>query len=197
MQSVILALLLDPEARNPNPPDPNFGHLKDPVIYSIALLRAMNATGANGQGQSDGVLQPTVFPMGEDPLRPATVFSYYPADYLLPGGTILAPEFGIFQSTTALKRANFVNQMVFSNVPTGANNPNGTAIDLSKLTILAANPNALVQELSHLLMHDSMSPATQTQVLNAVNAVAASNPMLRAQTALYLVASSSQYQVAR
>ena len=136
-------------------------------------------------------------PDGEDPLRPASVFSYYPADYGLPGTAIVAPEFGIFQSTTALKRANFINTMVFSNVPTGANDPNGTALDLSKLTLLAANPNALVQELNHMMMHDSMSSQMQTIVLNAVNAVAATNPLLRAQTALYLVTSSSQFQVAR
>ena len=38
----------------------------------------------------------------------------------------------LFQSTTALKRANFVNTMVFSNIPATAatgNAPNGTSID--------------------------------------------------------------------
>jgi len=34
-------------------------------------------------------------------------------------------------------------------------------------------------------------------VTGAVTAIPATNPVLRAQTALYLVASSSQYQVAR
>ena len=63
-----------------------------------------------------------------------TVFSYYPAFYQAPDTTILGPEFGIFDQTTALKRANFVNTMVFSRIsatgPTG-NAPNGTSLDLA------------------------------------------------------------------
>ena len=47
--------------------------------------------------------------MLQDPLRPPTVFSYYPADFQVPGGTIGAPEFGVYQTVTTLKRANFVN----------------------------------------------------------------------------------------
>jgi hypothetical protein len=37
----------------------------------------------------------------------------------------------------------------------------------------------------------------QTQILNAVNGVPSSNPLMRAQTAAYLIMSSSQYQVQR
>src|SRR5262249_2762527 len=140
LQSVIMAILLDPEARNPAPPDVNYGHLKDPVQFATQILRSMHAASANGQLPSDGYLQPTVFPMGQDPLRPPTVFSYYPSDHVLAGPNILAPEFGIFDTTTALKRANFVNTMTFATVPVSANGPAGTSIDLSKLTLLAANP---------------------------------------------------------
>ena len=42
-----------------------------------------------------------------------------------------------------------------------------------------------------------MSSQMQAEILNAVNAVSATNPLIAAQTALYLVASSSQYQVQR
>src|SRR5262249_30614044 len=133
--------------------------------------------------------------LGQDILRPPTVFSYYPAAYQLPGTTIGAPEFGIFQTVSALKRPNFMNTLIFSNIPTSANAPTGTSIDLSFWTILASNPPALVKELDRRFLHDTMSPQMQTSILGAVNAVSASNPLLRAQTGLYLTATSSQYQV--
>ena len=42
-----------------------------------------------------------------------------------------------------------------------------------------------------------MSSGMQTAVLHAVTAVSSTKPLLRAQQALYLVATSSQYQVER
>lgn len=42
-----------------------------------------------------------------------------------------------------------------------------------------------------------MSSAIQTEIINAVNAVPATNLLLRAQTAIYLVATSGQYNVQR
>ncbi len=200
MRAVVKAVLLDPEARQPTPASADFGHLKEPVLFALNLLRSTNARSADGKTTSDGYLNPTVSALGQDVFRPATVFSYYPAFYQAPGTTIVGPEFGIFDQTTALKRANFVNTMVFSNIPATAatgNAPNGTSLDLSVLTALAADPAALVQRLNHSFLHDSMSPQMQTEISNAVNAVPATNPLLRAQTALYLVASSSQYQVQR
>ncbi len=200
LKTVVKAILLDTEARQVTPASPAFGHLKEPVLLMTHLLRAMNVRSANGLTASDGFLAPTLSPMGQDALRPPTVFSYYPADYQAPGTTIRGPEFGLFQSTTALKRANFVNTMVFSNIPATAatgNAPNGTSIDLTLLTGLAANPDMLVKELDRLLMHDTMSAEMKTTLLWAMNAIPASNLLLKAQTALYLLATSSQYQVER
>ena len=136
--------------------------------------------------------------MNQDVFRPLTVFSYYPADYLLPGSTtILAPQFGLMDSTSALKRANFVNTMVFSTIAVGANSPTGTALDLSGLQAMAGDPAGMVSYLDRLMLHGTISPGMQTSIVNAVAAVPSSNPRLRAQQALYLMATSSQYQVER
>src|SRR5256714_2319333 len=93
MQSVITAILLDPEARGDVKTDPNYGHLREPVLFMTNLLRWFNAT-------SDGVLvssSPNSLsnPLGQDVFNPPTVFSYFPADYGLPGTSLIAPEFGI------------------------------------------------------------------------------------------------------
>ena len=87
------------------------------------------------------------------------------------------------------------NSTGISTIPVGSNAPNGTSIDLSGLQALAGDPSALVDELNSVLMHGSMSTPMHDSVVAAVNAVASSNPLLRAQQALYLVATSSQYQV--
>jgi hypothetical protein len=42
-----------------------------------------------------------------------------------------------------------------------------------------------------------MTPEMKTDIVTAVNAVASSNTRKRVHTAVYLVASSSQYQVQR
>ena len=60
-----------------------------------------------------------------------------------------------------------------------------------------SNPTALVDSLNVLLLHGTMSSAMRSSIVGAVNAVAATNTLKRARTAVYLVATSSQYQVER
>ncbi len=71
--------------------------------------------------------------MGQTLFQPDTVFSYYPADYDVPGTSLLGPEFGIQSAITAFRRANFVNTLVYSTIPVGTNNPLGTSLDLTAI----------------------------------------------------------------
>jgi len=57
--------------------------------------------------------------------------------------------------------------------------------------------NRLVDTLNTEMMHGTMSAQMKNTILTAVQAVASTNTLLRAQTAIYLVATSSQYQVQR
>jgi hypothetical protein len=198
--AVVRALLLDPEARGDVKTDPTYGHLREPALFVANILRAFNARSANGSTTSDGYLNPQITPMDQDVFRPPSVFSYYPPDYLAPGTTdVLGPEFGILSATTALRRANFVNTIVYSTIAVSANAPNGTSIDQSGLQALAGNPATLVAELDRVLLHGTMSTAMRDSIVTAVNAVPAGTNQLRdrARAALYLVATSSQYQVQR
>jgi uncharacterized protein (DUF1800 family) len=85
-------------------------------------------------------------------------------------------------------------------VPTG---PLGTAVDVSFLLPYASDPAVLTEQLNQLMMHGTMngtygptSPSgMKGDIWTAVNAVAASNSRKRVHTAIYLVASSAQYQV--
>ncbi|HLJ91942.1 MAG TPA: DUF1800 family protein [Gemmataceae bacterium] len=202
MREVVRAILLDPEARGDVKTDPNYGHLREPAQLVANLCRAFNAKSANQQTTSDGYLDQLTTPMSQDIFRPPTVFSYFSPQTLLPGSaTVLAPEFGIMTSYTSLKRINFVNQMAMAGgVAAGgatSNAPNGTALSLTSWQVLAGNPGALTDAVGGLLLHGTMSSAMRTSVVNAVSAVSQSNPLKRVRTAIYLIASSSQYQVAQ
>jgi uncharacterized protein (DUF1800 family) len=213
MKAVITAVLLDPEARGDIKTDPNYGHLREPVLYITNLLRAFNATsdfdlsGSNSYGQTvNGTFQTysngtANYPatMDQDLFRSPTVFNYFPADYVMPGtADVFGPEFGILSATTTLKRANFVNTLIFNGItPSPPDKPTGTQLDFSNWQSQGGNPQQLVDSLNALMMHGAMSDTMRTAIVQNVSNISASNPLLRAQTAIYLVATSSQYQVER
>lgn len=212
---VVRAILLDPEARGNDKTDPDYGHLKEPVIYTTNLLRAFGATSNTTaqsfcNGRSDGVVNSVSSNLDQDVFNPPTVFNYYPMDYVIPNTNLGAPEFALMTTGSALKRANFINQFVFGtggvtgiqgSLTVGADVPCGTRINLTRYQPLAANDSTgvqLVDTLNRELMHGTMSPAMRTEILNAVQAVANTDAGLkRTRTAIYLITTSSQYQVLR
>ena len=196
LRAVVQAILLDPEARGDVKTDANYGHLRHPALFISNILRAFSARSANGSGDTDGYLNPQAVLMGMDLFRPPSVFSYFSPGTVVPGTAgVRGPEFGLFSTSTSLRRLNFVNTIVFSTIAVSTNAPNGTSLDLSPWQALAAKPDVLVDQLNALLMHGSMSAAMRDAVIKAVSSVSATNTLKRARTAVYLIASSSQYQV--
>lgn len=198
MRAVIRAILLDSEARGDAKTDASYGRLRHPAQLALNILRAFNAMSADRMQPSDGYLNPQTSSMGMDVFRPASVFSYFSPFGSAPGtGGLRGPEFGILSTSTALRRANFVNTIVFSRLAPNANSPAGTSIDVAPLQALARDPGALADALNEQLLHGTMSGDMRSAVIRAVSAVAATNALKRARTALYLVLTSSQYQVER
>ena len=198
---VARAILLDPEARGDSvdaAAQPNYGKLREPVQFITNLLRAFGAT-------SDGVLNTLNIggssigsaDMGQDVFNAPSVFSFYPPTVRVPGENALGPQFALFSSLTSLRRANFAQRIIFSNIPAAANRPTGTSIDLSSWDSLANDPDRLIEALNHLLLHGVMTAEMHDAVKVAVESIPASNSRLRVRTAIYLIATSSQYQVQR
>jgi hypothetical protein len=136
------------------------------------------------------------------------VFSYYQPGYEVPGTKILGPAFGILSTSTTLRRANDINTLVYTGVgsnttPTAASpdRPRGTSIDLSNLEALNGDANAICDALSSLLLHGTMSTQMRTSISTAINALNDANlttrNQKRARVAVYLVATSSQYDIQR
>lgn len=203
MKAVVRAILLDPEARGDAKTDPAYGKLREPVQYINNLLRAFNAKSFDKTTASDGFLNGLSTPLDQDVFRPPTVFSYYAPDYEVPGTKLLGPAFGILSTSTSLRRANFVNTMVYTGIASNGSagtNPLGTSLDFANLQPLATDPQQLVTTLDALLLHGTMSAGMRAQVVQAVSSVPVSDAqyqLKRAQMAVYLVATSSQYQVQR
>ena len=217
LKAVVRTILLDPEARGNIKTDPNYGHLREPVLYLTSVLRPFSPTANNNitvpascNGLSDGAINTLTLPLDQDVWNPPTVFNYYPMDYIIPNTPLAGPEFQIFSTGTALKRPNAIGQFAPSNsaasggilAVTGAasNFPCGTRIDLTRLQDLANADTTgvmLVDTLNRELLNGSMNPAVRTQILNAVTAVVSTNTLKRARTALYLVTTAPQYQVQR
>ena len=204
MKAVITSILLDPEARGDVKTDPNYGHLREPVLLLTNLLRMFNAT-------SDGVLLTNVSgagsfttALGQDVFNPPTVFSYFPANYGLPGTSLVGPEFGILDTSSTYQRANLVNTFFLANngngIPPSAspfNRPTGTQLSYASYQAQAGTPSALVDMLNTNMMHGTMSSSMRTSIINAVTGITSADPAGRTRTAIYLVATSSQYQVER
>ena len=209
MQAVVRAILLDPEARGDKKTDPNYGKLREPVLFATNFLKAFNPRSADGSTQSDGWIlgRPEFTGMGQLPFRSPTVFNYFPPDYIFstPTGSIVGPEFALMTTGTAIQRQNFINRFVYTvqAVPVSTDAPNGTSLDFSDLQAIASSDTSsgpLLDELNRRMMHSTMSAAMRSNILTAVNAIPSTsqaNFLLRAQQAVHLIATSSQYQVQR
>jgi len=202
MREVIKAILLDPEARGDVKTDPHFGKLREPVQLATNLMRLFNATGATGFAASDGQLNPDVSGLGQNAFNAPSVFNYYPPDYIIPGTSLTGPEFSLFNTGTSIARANFANTFVMGSGRTSAppDRPNGTVISLADVipySSLDSTGNRMLDYLNTKMMHGTMSTQMRNLLLPAVTAVAATDPTTRAKVAVYLIYTSSQYQVQR
>ncbi len=201
MKEVVKAILLDPEARGNAKTDPTYGKLREPVQLMTNLFRQVGVTDAAGTGSSDGDINRFSSAMAQNVFNAPTVFNFYPPNYIVPGTSLLGPEFAIFNTGTAIGRANFGNSMIYGQINVSLpNTPNGTRLNLTELQALATadtTSNQLLDVLNQRLMHGTMSSQMRSQIMTATNAVASTDPLGRARAALYLVITSSQYQVQR
>jgi uncharacterized protein (DUF1800 family) len=185
LQAVVTAILMDTEARRGDDPtkvQATDGHLKEPLLHMMNLMRAMNATTNGTDNYSWSASQ-----MGQEPFNPPTVFNFYPPDYIIPGTQIVAPEFKILNSSTTIARINFVNSLVYGNV--GQN----TKVDISPYSGAAADVNKLLDQVSGVMLHGQMSDSMRTTLVSTLSTI--TDTKRRTQAALYLVGSSSQFQV--
>jgi uncharacterized protein (DUF1800 family) len=194
LKATVRAILLDPEARGPAKFDAAYGKLREPAQLVTNVMRLLAA-------KSDGVLPLALTPaMGQPLFYAASVFNYYPPDYVVPGTTVLGPEFGIQNTDSTLARINALAALAFMpSFPPDATvyGATGTQLDWSALVAVAGDTEALLARLDRLMLHGTMSAASRSAIATALDALPPTDAANRARTAFYLVAASSQYQVQR
>jgi uncharacterized protein (DUF1800 family) len=187
MQATVAAILLDTEARrgdSATTADAGDGKLREPVVMMASIARAFHATtnGTGFTGWSSGLSQ-SLFNSG-------SVFNFFPPENLIAGTTLNGPEFAIFNTNTSLARVNFIHSIVYGTISSG------TKVDFTPV-INAGTTDQMVDWLNTLFLHGTMSSQMKQSILTAMGAVGSTDTMNQAKTAIYLVASSSQYQVQR
>jgi len=186
LKAVITAILTDPEARAGDDPtaastNATFGHMREPVLFMANLLRALNATLTPNSAIYNDSSE-----LGENLFNPPSVFSYFSPQYRIQGG-LLAPEFQIYTTQTAADRADIVNAILYGTID------KGTTVNLAPFAQQAGSTASLLNAISSVFLHGSMSAELEQAATDAVNA--ASTPTAKAQAALYVVLSSGEYQI--
>jgi uncharacterized protein (TIGR03437 family) len=181
LQTVITALLTDTEAQTEGS-----GKLPEPILYATSLLRSLNATVT----APDALTNQTTL-MGQTPLTPSSVFSYFSPFYRIPNMAPppVAPEFQAMNAATALARANFAYLVATNGISSGIN------VNLANFQDLANNPPDLVEALNQALFRGEMDANVRALLTTAASA--STSLSSRVRSALYAAAASPQYQVER
>lgn len=181
LRAVVKAILLDPEARNDAAPA-NAGRLKDPIFHIISFVRSLNGALSSNNGL------PWMFGrIGQSPLTPPSVFSFYSPLYRIPKSSLFGPEFQIYTPTESVLRGNFFWAIV--------SNPGSdfTGLDFSRFTAVAGNTTQLIDAVDQALLYGRMPSQMRQSLATAI--AAQSDNTSRVQTALYLTALSGFFAI--
>ncbi len=184
LRAVIKAILTDQEARAGDGPlvsaNADFGHLREPILLMANLLRGLNATVSAPDSVAGAANN-----MSQDLFYAPSVFSYFSPQSRTEKG-LYGPEFQIYSTQTAANRADTVNTLVYGTLA-------GVKVNLAPFVTAATSPASLSNYISSVFLHNSMSAQLQSAVASAAAAV--TTPTEKAQAALYVVLTSSEYQV--
>jgi uncharacterized protein (DUF1800 family) len=202
MKSVLTAILLDPEARAGDTqsgdqaemsPAVNGGHLREPLLWAMNLLRGLNAAqpSATIPYPFVSLMSGELGVLGEAPFAQPSVFNYFPPEYVIPQTTINSPEFALENTGSVIPRMSLADRIIH-------NSAHGPTVDLSPASPigqLAANPAQLVDYLGMVFMHSQMPTDMRAALIATITAIPSTDPQSRAEVATYLVVTSSQYKI--
>ncbi|UAK23043.1 DUF1800 domain-containing protein [Sphingomonas nostoxanthinifaciens] len=203
LQAVVRAVLTDAEARTPDTTTLG-GRLKDPIMLALSLARMVGM-------KSDGyAFTLRDVQMGQQYLRSASVFGDYPPDFPLPGvKNVISPASKLMTVNLVLERHNFVWQWTMSGdsthaeyiTPTWIPGAGVAAEDWSSWEAYGSNVDGIIDRINLLMLANQMTTVQRAALSKAMMLVTDPSPTLqarrRAQTGIYIVASSPMFQVDR
>ena len=159
--AVVRTILLDYEARAADLPGrQDYGHLREPIVRFLGLLRTLGARPRNGDWRLVLNNQPSLS-LDQIPLRAPTVFNFFEPSFALPGeiaqAGLVSPEFQITTETTAVGGANLTLAVLGG---AGSNGP--LRADLAPfLPPQAADDEALLDRIDLWIFARGMSDDTR------------------------------------
>jgi uncharacterized protein (DUF1800 family) len=194
MKAVIVAVLLDPEARTV-PTSDTAGKLREPVIRLANWMRAFHAYSSSGRFQM-GTTDDPLWGLAQTPMRSPSVFNFFRPEYVPPNTSIalankLSPE---MQITDEMSVTGYLNFMLNA-IPNGTGISNDIKADYTAELALAGTPGSLVDSINLLLMQNQMSATLRSQILTAINSNPDNTPLNRVYLAIYLTMASPEYIV--
>ncbi|WP_256942782.1 DUF1800 domain-containing protein, partial [Achromobacter xylosoxidans] len=173
LKAVVRAVLLDPEARQPDLAAPGWGKVREPIVRFAAWARAFGATSNNGAWAMPDTTDNTIR-LAQSPMRSASVFNFFRPRYVPPVTELarqhlVAPELQITDETSIAGYLNFLAIYVdrgWEDLQT----PYTAEI------ALAQDPSALVARVALLLAGDAYSAETAGSIARAVATIPAGRP---------------------
>ena len=199
LKAVVRAVLIDSEARDDAQASSSttFGKLREPVVRLVQWAKAFGVASAS-QLWPFGNTSSSATRLGESPGRAPSVFNWFRPGYTPPGSTIatsgmVAPEFQITNEPTVIAYVNYMQTVI-------ANGAGDAKPDYSALTTIAADSQALLNELNLVLAANQISAATIGQMKTALDTIATTTTagtLNRIYAAVVLVMASPEYLVLR
>jgi len=197
LKAVVRAIYLDSEARVVSQLP---GKVKEPVLLATSLARAVGYT-------TDGyAFTLRDAGMGQSPFRPPSVFGFYPYNFPLPQGSgIVSPTSKLMNTSTIMGRHNFIFDWTIGSASRPEFKPTittlGTVPNWASWEANGANDGKTIDRINLVMLNGTMTPAQRQSLATAMATIKSNDPAAqtrkRAQTALYIVASSPLFQVDR
>lgn len=172
--ATLRAILLDPEARQPEPGSPAaHGKVREPVLRLSAMLRAFDVRSRSGWYRI-GSTQRDDTELGQNIYQAPSVFNFFRPTFSPGTGPtrqagLMAPELQITHETSVAGYANFMNAAIWAGLherdliaPYQQGEP---------LHTLADNPEAVLTLVDARLLGRQMSPSLRREILSAMQAI--------------------------
>ena len=183
--AVVQAILLDPEARagDTTAVAASDGFLQDPLLWEAFVMNVLQQT------QWDGQVIYLPGNLGQNFWHPVSVFSFYPAQFTIPGTTTNSPEWALQNNITQLHRSQYLYGIL-----TGQTSGFSTAYQAGSwlYTGFFTVPD-LIDAMNHQLFHGQMPAATQAAILSYCSGI--SDPNQAFTDAIFLALNSDSFNV--
>jgi len=197
MPTVIKAILLDDEARNPDvATTPAFGKLREPMMRFLNWGRGYVASSPNGNW-AIGDLSSSALALGQSPAHSTSVFNFFRPGYV-PGTSdiakngLVAPEFQITNESSVSGYINYMQRAI------SGQGVGDVRADYSTLISLATDSSALLDEINLVIAAGQISRPTLITLTIAINTIPVTTDagkLNRVYAALTLVMASPEYIV--